>query len=40
MKTYFLKLLYQILLTKIDEEPHWQGYTLVKGNYKNKVPIN
>ena len=27
MKTYLLKLLYQILFTKIDEEPHSSEYT-------------
>ena len=28
MKTYFLKWLYQILFTKIDEEPHSSEYTI------------
>ena len=30
MKIYFLKLLYQILFTKIDEEPHSLHYTIIK----------
>ena len=29
METYFLKLHWQILFTKIDEEPHSSEYTLI-----------
>ena len=33
MKIYFLKLLYQILFTKIDEEPITIGLSRVHQNY-------
>ena len=35
MKIYLLKLLYQILFTKIDEEPHSSEYTVIVKNDKN-----
>ena len=36
MKIYFLKLLWQILFTKIDEEPHSQEYTNFTREYENQ----